>query len=95
MTYKSPFPDVEIPNVSLPDYLFENISQWPEKPALIDGPTGRAFTYLELQSAVRSVATGLSVGNTTYQGTTAPSNGAIIGGSVGSGTTGPDGKLHI
>ena len=60
MTYKSPFPDVEIPNVPLPDYLFENISQWPEKPALIDGPTGRAFTYLELQSAVRSVATGLS-----------------------------------
>ena len=60
MTYKSPFPDVEIPNVPLPDYLFENISQWPEKPALIDGPTGRAFTYLELQSAVQSVATGLS-----------------------------------
>ena len=41
MIYKSPFPDVQIPDVPLHDYVFEHVDRWADKPALIDGPTDR------------------------------------------------------
>jgi acyl-CoA synthetase (AMP-forming)/AMP-acid ligase II len=60
MIYRSPFPDVEIPVVSLPTYLFEHADQWAAKPALIDGPTNRTLTYGQLTTAVKRTATGLA-----------------------------------
>ena len=60
MSYKSPFPDVEIPVTPLHEHLFENADQWPDKPAIIDGPTGRTMTYAELRSAIQAVAAGLA-----------------------------------
>ena len=60
MIYRSPFPDVEIPVVSLPTYLFEHTDQWADKPALIDGPTNRTLTYGQLTTAVKRTATGLA-----------------------------------
>ena len=60
MVYRSPFPDVEIPVVAVHDYLFEHADQWPDKPALIDGPTNRTLTYAQLQGAVRGTAAGLA-----------------------------------
>ena len=60
MIYRSPFPDVDIPNVSLPEFLFEHADQWPDKPALIDGPTDRTLTYAQLRHAVRRTAAGLA-----------------------------------
>jgi len=60
MIYRSPFPDVEIPVVSLPAYLFEHADQWADKPALIDGPTNRTLTYGQLTTAVKRTATGLA-----------------------------------
>ena len=60
MIYRSPFPDVEIPVVSLPAYLFEHANQWADKPALIDGPTNRTLTYGQLTTAVKRTATGLA-----------------------------------
>ncbi len=59
MTYTSPFPAIEIPIASLHEHLFEHAHQWADKPALIDGPTGRHLTYTELRHAVAAVATGL------------------------------------
>ena len=60
MIYKSPFPDIEIPNRPLHDILLEPVDQWPDKPALIDGPSGRAITYAQLRATVRAVAGGLA-----------------------------------
>ena len=40
--------------------MFEHADRWPEKPALIDGPTDRSLTYAQLGSAVRAVAAGLA-----------------------------------
>ena len=60
MIYRSPFPDVEIPVVSLATYLFEHADQWADKPALIDGPTNRTLTYGQLTTAVKRTATGLA-----------------------------------
>ena len=58
--YRSPFPDVEIPVRPLHEHVFEHADRWPDKAALIDGPTGRTLTYAELRAAVRSVAAGLA-----------------------------------
>ena len=60
MIYRSPYPDVDIPNVTLQDHLFEHAAKYTDKPALIDGPTGRTMTYGQLVEAVRRTAAGLA-----------------------------------
>jgi len=58
--YRSPLPDVEIPDAPLTSFVFERASEHPERPALVEAPTGRSLTYGELVSGIRRVAAGLS-----------------------------------
>jgi len=60
MIQKSPRPEVEIPDVSLTSLLLERARRFPDKPALIDGPSGRAYTYGQWAAAVRRAAAGLA-----------------------------------
>ena len=60
MIYRSPYPDVDIPNITLQDYLFEHAAKHSDKAALIDGPSGRTLTYGQLVEAVRRTAAGLA-----------------------------------
>ena len=60
MPYSSPFPDIEIPNVALPAFVLERADALGDKPALIDGPTGRTLTFSGLARAVRQAAAGLA-----------------------------------
>ena len=60
MIYRSPYPDVDIPNVTLPEFLFEHSAKYTDKPALVDGPSGRTLTYGQLVEAVRRTAAGLA-----------------------------------
>jgi acyl-CoA synthetase (AMP-forming)/AMP-acid ligase II len=60
MAIKSPYPDVEIPEVSLPEFVLGDAARRGDKPALIDGPTGRTITYAQLAGGVDRVAAGLS-----------------------------------
>ncbi len=60
MIHASPFANIEIPLQPLHDILLERVDQWPDKPALIDGPSGRTLTYAQLRGAVRAVAGGLA-----------------------------------
>ena len=60
MIYRSPYPDVDIPNISLQEFLFEHAATYPNKAALIDGPTGRTVTYGQLVEAVSRTAAGLA-----------------------------------
>jgi len=60
MVHRSPYPDVEIPNVSLPAFVLERAADLGDKPALIDGPTGRTITYAQLAAGVRRAAAGLA-----------------------------------
>jgi acyl-CoA synthetase (AMP-forming)/AMP-acid ligase II len=60
MIYRSPAPDVPIPDVSLPAYVLERIAAWGDKPALIDAPSGRTLTYRALGKAIRACAAGLT-----------------------------------
>ena len=53
-------PDVEIPNVAISDFVLENAAEFGDKPALIDGPSGRQITYAELAQGVRALASGLA-----------------------------------
>jgi acyl-CoA synthetase (AMP-forming)/AMP-acid ligase II len=60
MIFRAPYPDVSIPEISLTDFIFGAIDEFPEKVALVDVPTGRSLTYGEFASAVRRVAAGLA-----------------------------------
>jgi acyl-CoA synthetase (AMP-forming)/AMP-acid ligase II len=57
---RSPFPDVEIPDVPLTPFVLARAGELGDKPALIDAPTGRTITYAELAESVRAVAAGLA-----------------------------------
>ncbi len=59
MIHYSPLPDVTIPDLALTDFVLQGASSRADKPALIDGPTGRTITYGQLDAAVRSLAGGL------------------------------------
>lgn len=58
MIQHSPFPDLEIPSTPLTPYVLERASGNPDKPAFIDGPTGRILTYGQFVTAVRTLAGG-------------------------------------
>jgi acyl-CoA synthetase (AMP-forming)/AMP-acid ligase II len=58
--YRSPDPDVGIPDVDVTSFVLEHAPEHAEKPALIDGPTGRTLTYSDLAEGVRALASGLA-----------------------------------
>jgi acyl-CoA synthetase (AMP-forming)/AMP-acid ligase II len=57
---RSPFPDVEIPDTPLTEFVLAGAGELGDKPALIDAPTGRTITYAQLAESVRAVAAGLA-----------------------------------
>jgi acyl-CoA synthetase (AMP-forming)/AMP-acid ligase II len=60
MVITSTFPDVEIPPVSLTEYVLGGAGERAAKPALIDGTTGAVTTYGEFAERVAAVAGGLA-----------------------------------
>ncbi|WP_022835537.1 AMP-binding protein [Salisaeta longa] len=60
MIYTSPFDDVAIPDVSLPAFVTERFATWADRPALIDGPSGRTLTYGALQARIEQMAGALA-----------------------------------
>lgn len=59
MLIQSPYPDVEIPNDALAQYVTAEFAAFGDKPALIDGATGEVWSYARLGSAIRAVAANL------------------------------------
>ena len=57
--YRSSRPDVALLTLPLTAFVFEHADQWPDAPALIEGPTGRVVTFRELRHQVRRVAVAL------------------------------------
>ena len=60
MPVHSPYPDVEIPDVSLFDFLFTDFGERAGAPALIDGASGTAITFGELRGMVEKIAAALA-----------------------------------
>ena len=59
MIFTSPYPPVSIPDVPFDAFVLERAMGLGEKPALIDGPSGRTLTYRALAEGVDRVAAGL------------------------------------
>jgi acyl-CoA synthetase (AMP-forming)/AMP-acid ligase II len=57
--HTSPFPAIDIPDVPLTQHVLGHARALGDKPALIDGATGRILTYAELDAQVRALAGGL------------------------------------
>lgn len=60
MAFRSVLPDVQIPDARLSEFVLEYAAGRGDKPALIDGPTGRAITYEQLAATTHAIAAGLS-----------------------------------
>ena len=58
--FNSRLPEVELPTTHLTPFVFRNAEELADRRALIEGPTGRAYTYGELFDAVKRMATGLA-----------------------------------
>jgi acyl-CoA synthetase (AMP-forming)/AMP-acid ligase II len=60
MIFKSPYPEIEIPEVPVASFILEQASRFGGRPALIDGKTGRTLTYDELVAVIDVTAAGLA-----------------------------------
>ncbi|HEV2802793.1 MAG TPA: AMP-binding protein [Pyrinomonadaceae bacterium] len=60
MIFRSPYPDIELPDVSLTPFVLARARERGDKPALIDAVTGGVITYRQLDEAVRAVAARLA-----------------------------------
>ena len=61
MSFASPFPDVDIPDVSVYDYLFGSIDAADlDRVALVDAKSGTQTTYREMVAGINAFATALA-----------------------------------
>jgi acyl-CoA synthetase (AMP-forming)/AMP-acid ligase II len=60
MLYTSPLPAVEIPNVPITEFVLRRVDNHPDRPALIDGTSGRSYSFAELRDVIHRLAGGLS-----------------------------------
>jgi acyl-CoA synthetase (AMP-forming)/AMP-acid ligase II len=60
MIFRSSYPDVVVPDVSLPEFLFDQLpAETAGLPAILDAATGQAYTFGELAEAVDRVSSAL------------------------------------
>jgi acyl-CoA synthetase (AMP-forming)/AMP-acid ligase II len=60
MIFTSPYPDVDVPTIALSDFVLERSQDYGDKPALIDGPTGRTYTHAQAAQAIKAAAGALA-----------------------------------
>ncbi|HCX31277.1 MAG TPA: 4-coumarate--CoA ligase family protein [Blastocatellia bacterium] len=60
MIFRGPFAEVIIPEIPITSFVFQNAKDRGEKPALIDGPSGRVITYSQLADSISRVAASLA-----------------------------------
>jgi len=60
MIFKSPYPDIQIPETSLCEIVFSHCDRLKDKPAFIDAPSGRAVTFAQVKQLAHHVAAGLA-----------------------------------
>jgi acyl-CoA synthetase (AMP-forming)/AMP-acid ligase II len=60
MIYKSPLPDITVPDTLLGPFVLQHAERLANEPALVEGATGRTLTYAEFVHAMQSLAGGLA-----------------------------------
>jgi 4-coumarate--CoA ligase len=58
--YTSPLEDQDIPAVPITEYMLRNAADLADEPALIDGPSGRTYTFSSLSDSIHRLAGGLT-----------------------------------
>jgi acyl-CoA synthetase (AMP-forming)/AMP-acid ligase II len=58
--FHSPYPDILIPDTPVTPFVLRHARRLAEKPALIDGVTGRTLSYGQLADAIQGTAAGLA-----------------------------------
>jgi acyl-CoA synthetase (AMP-forming)/AMP-acid ligase II len=59
MIFRAPFSEVTIPEVAITPFVLQKAKRLGDKPALIDGLSGRVVTYSKLAESIERVAAGL------------------------------------
>ena len=59
MIFKSPHPDVDIPETALSPFVLGKASRLGDKVAIVDAGSGRSYTYRQIVDGVRRLAAGL------------------------------------
>jgi acyl-CoA synthetase (AMP-forming)/AMP-acid ligase II len=57
--FKSPHPDVHIPNIALTPYVLDGAERWRDRVAIVEAASGRSYTYGQIADGVRSLSAGL------------------------------------
>jgi acyl-CoA synthetase (AMP-forming)/AMP-acid ligase II len=57
---RSPWPEPEVPDFDLVSFVLRHAGRLADRPAVIDGASGRTVTYGELAGGVERVAAGLA-----------------------------------
>ncbi|KAF2893813.1 hypothetical protein ILUMI_12363 [Ignelater luminosus] len=52
----SALPDIEIPNITIPEYVYKDFNKWPNKIAVECAVTGKKFTYEEVRTKSRNLS---------------------------------------
>ena len=60
MIFRSPYPPLNVPRVTLHDFVLGGAAARGDAPALVEGTTGRVLTYAQLAEQTRRFAAGLS-----------------------------------
>ncbi len=60
MIYRSPYPDVAIPEIAYSDYILADVDRWADQTAFIDGPSGRSLSFAQVRGGARKVAASLA-----------------------------------
>lgn len=58
MIFTSPHKPIEIPDVTITEYVLRRAAELGDKPALIDAPSGRTYTHASLPSLIQKLAAG-------------------------------------
>lgn len=60
MIFRSPYPDIDLPDTPITPLVLRQAERLADKPALIDALTGRKLTYRELRDSIHRTAAGLA-----------------------------------
>ena len=60
LIFRSPFPDVALPKEPLHAFALRHAAEFGDKPALVDGPSGRTITYAALADGIERVGANLA-----------------------------------
>ena len=58
--HRSPLDDVDIPDLPITEFVLRRAAVHPDRPAIIDGPSGRTYTFAQLEDLIHRFAGGLA-----------------------------------